>query len=147
MSLHSSRSPRLMEKTTRKRNRNKQERYTQPAVSGSFPESGKEKTEAANIRNNKQSFEQITTDGDIRMNTLIQKISMTVLCASAALGAWAAVATVPSVRVEKVSEVKKTESKVYVGTVYASETVDIVARIDGVMWKSAFREGSLVKKE
>ncbi len=80
------------------------------------------------------------------MNTLIQKISMTVLCASAALGAWAAVATVPSVRVEKVSEVKKTESKVYVGTVYASETVDIVARIDGVMWKSAFREGSLVKK-
>ena len=80
------------------------------------------------------------------MNTLFQKLSMTILCGTAALGACAATAAIPSVRVEKVTEVSKTESKIYVGTVSASETVDIVARIDGVMWKSAFREGSLVKK-
>ncbi len=80
------------------------------------------------------------------MNTLFQKLSTGILCGTAAFGVCAASATIPSVRVEKVSEVSKTESKIYVGTVSASETVDIVARIDGVMWKSAFREGSLVKK-
>ncbi len=80
------------------------------------------------------------------MNTFFQKLSMMILCGTAAGGIYAASATIPSVRVEKVTEVSKTESKVYVGTVNASETVDIVARIDGVMWKSAFREGSLVKK-
>ena len=80
------------------------------------------------------------------MNTFFQKLSMMILCGTAAAGIYAASATIPSVRVEKVTEVSKTESKVYVGTVNASETVDIVARIDGVMWKSAFREGSLVKK-
>lgn len=70
------------------------------------------------------------------------------ICGAAGLGVQAAgpEATAPSVRVEKVSELSQTEPKTYVGTVAASETVDIVARINGVMWKSAFKEGSLIKK-
>lgn len=46
----------------------------------------------------------------------------------------------------KVGEISRTEAKTYVGTVHGSETVDIVARINGVMWKSAFKEGSIVRK-
>lgn len=52
----------------------------------------------------------------------------------------------PSVRVEKASELTESEAKTYVGTVSASKTVDIVARISGVLWEAAFKEGSLVKK-
>ncbi len=52
----------------------------------------------------------------------------------------------PSVRVEKASELTESEAKVYVGTVSASKTVDIVARISGILWEAAFKEGSLVKK-
>ncbi|MDD3154344.1 MAG: efflux RND transporter periplasmic adaptor subunit [Victivallaceae bacterium] len=51
-----------------------------------------------------------------------------------------------SVRVEKVSSISQTEPRTYVGTVMASEEVDIVARISGVMWKFTFKEGDLVKK-
>lgn len=79
------------------------------------------------------------------MNMSFQKILTAALCGITISGIYAG-APVPAVRVEKATELTKTESKVYVGTVGASETVDIVARINGVMWKSAFKEGSLVKK-
>ena len=80
------------------------------------------------------------------MNHILSKI-LTGACGAALLApCFGADGVFPSVRVEKVSETDSTEPKVYVGTVAASETVDIVARINGVMWKSAFREGSLVKK-
>ena len=52
----------------------------------------------------------------------------------------------PSVRVEKVTALRQTAPKTYVGTVEASETVNIVARISGILWKAMFKEGSLVKK-
>ena len=82
------------------------------------------------------------------MNLLLQRTVAAALCGAAMLELQAAgtAPSAPSVRVEKVTELTQTESKTYVGTVAASETVDIVARINGVMWKSAFKEGSLVKK-
>ena len=82
------------------------------------------------------------------MNVFFRRIMTAAICGAAGLGVQAAgpEATAPSVRVEKVTELSQTEPKTYVGTVAASETVDIVARINGVMWKSAFKEGSLVKK-
>lgn len=80
------------------------------------------------------------------MNRILSKILTGVCGAALLVPCFGADSVLPSVRVEKVSETDSTEPKVYVGTVAASETVDIVARINGVMWKSAFREGSLVKK-
>lgn len=52
----------------------------------------------------------------------------------------------PAVRVEKVSTIDQSEPRTYVGTVTASETVDLVARVNGVLWKAAYKEGALVKK-
>ncbi len=82
------------------------------------------------------------------MNAFFQKIMMAAVCGAALLELQAAGAgaAVPSVRAEKVTELSRTEPKTYVGTVAASETVDIVARISGVIWEKAFKEGSLVKK-
>lgn len=74
-----------------------------------------------------------------------RKMMTALLCAAAVWSARAA-AVLPAVRVEKVGEISRTEAKTYVGTVHGSETVDIVARINGVMWKSAFKEGSIVRK-
>lgn len=74
-----------------------------------------------------------------------RKMMTALLCATAVWSARAA-AVLPAVRVEKVGEISRTEAKTYVGTVHGSETVDIVARINGVMWKSAFKEGSIVRK-
>lgn len=74
-----------------------------------------------------------------------RKMMTALLCATAVWSARAAV-VLPAVRVEKVGEISRTEAKTYVGTVHGSETVDIVARINGVMWKSAFKEGSIVRK-
>ncbi len=78
------------------------------------------------------------------MNTFTEKLMTAAVCGIAAFELCAA--SIPAVRVEKAKELSHTESKTYVGTVSASETVDIVARINGVMWKSAFKEGSIVKK-
>ena len=74
-----------------------------------------------------------------------RKMMTALLCATVVWSARAA-AVLPAVRVEKVGEISRTEAKTYVGTVHGSETVDIVARINGVMWKSAFKEGSIVRK-
>ncbi len=52
----------------------------------------------------------------------------------------------PSVNVEMVRTIDKSESKTYVGTVSGSEAVGIVARITGTLWKVAFHEGALVQK-
>ncbi len=52
----------------------------------------------------------------------------------------------PSVRVEEVAVIGKSEPRTYVGTVAAADTVDIVARVSGTMWKAAFKEGGMVKK-
>ncbi len=79
------------------------------------------------------------------MNAILRNLLTTALCGISMFELCAA-APVPAVRVEKATELDRTESKIYVGTVAASETVDIVARINGVMWKSAFKEGSFVKK-
>lgn len=78
------------------------------------------------------------------MKALAEKMMIAVVCGAAAFEVYAA--SVPAVRVEKSTDISHSEAKTYVGTVAASETVDIVARINGVMWKSAFKEGSIVKK-
>ena len=79
------------------------------------------------------------------MNTSIRKAFLTALAGAVSASLFAA-EPVPAVRVEKATTVSETEPKVYVGTVDASESVDIVARINGVLWKVAFKEGSLVKE-
>ena len=53
----------------------------------------------------------------------------------------------PSVRVETVTELTRSDPTVYVGTVAASETIEVVARVSGTLWEVAFEEGSLVKKD
>ena len=78
------------------------------------------------------------------MKALAEKMMIAMVCGAAAFEVCAA--SVPAVRVEKSTDISHSEAKTYVGTVAASETVDIVARINGVMWKSAFKEGSIVKK-
>jgi RND family efflux transporter MFP subunit len=52
-----------------------------------------------------------------------------------------------SVAVEAVSTMDRTEPKSYVGTIKGDSTVDIVARVDGTLWKAAFKEGSIVEKD
>lgn len=84
--------------------------------------------------------------GEIMMTSIRKAFLATLSCAAVASAFGAAPATIPSVRVEKVADVLETEPKVYVGQVDASESVDIVARVNGTLWKVAFKEGSLVKK-
>lgn len=52
----------------------------------------------------------------------------------------------PAVRVEKVITLTESEPKTYVGTASADATVDIVARINGTLWKSYVNEGTMVKE-
>lgn len=54
--------------------------------------------------------------------------------------------TTPSVQVEEVSMLDRGEPKTYVGTVEASDTVDVVARVSGTLEQRPFKEGSMVKK-
>ncbi len=51
----------------------------------------------------------------------------------------------PTVRVEEVTLIERSEPKSYVGTIVADATVDIVARISGTLEKANFKEGSMVK--
>lgn len=75
-----------------------------------------------------------------------QYFQLAALCILLSFCASAQDNLLPSVRVEKVAAISQAEPRTYVGTVMASEKVDIVARISGVMWKFAFKEGDLVKK-
>lgn len=52
----------------------------------------------------------------------------------------------PAVSVDVVRTIDKSEPKTYIGTVSGSESVGIVARISGTMWKVAFDEGALVNE-
>ncbi len=80
------------------------------------------------------------------MYSVIWKTSVVVACGLFACNLWAAPGLTPAVRVEKATLLDRSEPKLYVGTVSASEEVDVVARISGELWKVAFKEGSLVKK-
>lgn len=62
------------------------------------------------------------------------------------LAAAAPESQAPSVRVEEVSMLDRSEPKTYVGTIGASDTVDIVARVSGTLEQRPFKEGSMVKK-
>lgn len=77
---------------------------------------------------------------------IYKKIAAAMIFGTAAATMAATQPNLTSVRVENVSELTKSEPKVYVGTVQASQTIDIVARISGVLWDVSFQEGSLVKK-
>ena len=68
------------------------------------------------------------------------------LPASGTLSAAAPQAQAPSVRVEEVTMIDRSEPKTYVGTVAAADTVNIVARVSGTMEKAPFKEGSMVRK-
>ncbi len=68
------------------------------------------------------------------------------LPASGTLSAAAPQEQAPSVRVEEVTMIDRSEPKTYVGTVAAADTVNIVARVSGTMEKAPFKEGSMVRK-
>lgn len=51
----------------------------------------------------------------------------------------------PSVTVEPVATIEKSEPRTYIGTVRPSETVEVVARVSGYLWRANFGEGSVVK--
>ena len=55
-------------------------------------------------------------------------------------------APLPAVSVEEVRTLEKSAAKTFIGTVSGSETVNIVPRVSGTLWKVAFREGAMVKK-
>lgn len=81
------------------------------------------------------------------MNKLLKKI--VVLLSAGALFTLSAApgrGGIPAVRVEKVTTSARSEGQLYVGKIEGSETVEIVARVSGTLWKAAFREGSFVKK-
>ena len=79
------------------------------------------------------------------MRTVVKKVVVAMTCGATAAGLFAASA-VPSVQVEKAVLLNQTAARTYVGSVEASETVNVMARISGVLWKAMFEEGSLVKK-
>ena len=81
------------------------------------------------------------------MNKLLKKI--VVLLSAGALFTLSAApgrGGIPAVRVEKVTTSARSEGQLYVGKIEGSETVEIVARVSGTLWKAAFKEGSFVKK-
>lgn len=55
-------------------------------------------------------------------------------------------ATVPAVSVEAVRSLTQSDPKVFVGTVSGMETVGIVPRVSGTLWKVAFQEGAIVRE-
>ena len=81
------------------------------------------------------------------MNKLLKKI-VVLLSAGALLTLSAAPGRggIPAVRVEKVTTSARSEGQLYVGKIEGAETVEIVARVSGTLWKAAFKEGSFVKK-
>ena len=52
----------------------------------------------------------------------------------------------PAVDVQEVKCLDRAESKNYVGTLKGSKIVALTAKITGTLWKTHFKEGSLVKK-
>lgn len=50
----------------------------------------------------------------------------------------------PAVSAEKVRILTQSEPKTYVSTVSGSETVNILPRVSGTLWKASFKEGALV---
>ena len=52
----------------------------------------------------------------------------------------------PAVSVEQVQLLRMSDPKTYVGTVAGSETVAIVPRVSGTLWKASFKEGGMVAK-
>ena len=79
-------------------------------------------------------------------NKIYLKLAAAIICGISSIVYAAPQQTLTSVRVENVTELTQSEPKIYVGTVKASETIDIVARISGVLWDVSFQEGSLVKE-
>ena len=79
-------------------------------------------------------------------NKIYLKLAAAIICGITSITYAAPQQTLTSVRVENVTELTQSEPKIYVGTVKASETIDIVARISGVLWDVSFQEGSLVKE-
>lgn len=55
-------------------------------------------------------------------------------------------AAAPTVRASKVSSLKQTDAKLYVGTVLADEEINLTPRVSGVLWKASFERGGIVKK-
>lgn len=52
----------------------------------------------------------------------------------------------PAVSVDEVRTLEASEPKIYVGTVSGSETVAIVPRVSGTLWKVDFKEGGMVNE-
>ena len=80
--------------------------------------------------------------------TLSHSLVIALLFAAAARGGDnpPAAAPLPAVSVEAVRTLEKSEPKTYVGTVVGSETVAVVPRVSGTLWKVAFREGAMVQE-
>ncbi len=70
-------------------------------------------------------------------------LCLAVLCAQSAL---AQSMSAPTVMARTATTVTESEERTYIGTVKAAETVNITAKINGTLWKAAFKEGSIVKK-
>ena len=68
------------------------------------------------------------------------------LLAAGAVGAAPMARPTPTVRVEKVSTVDRSEGKSYVATSSPYALVEVVARVSGTMKKAPFKEGGLVKQ-
>lgn len=80
--------------------------------------------------------------------SLLSSVSLTLALLVAAAGGTASAgqpAATPSVTVEAVDTIRKSEPRVYIGTVKANETVGLLARVSGTLWKANFVEGSMVK--
>lgn len=80
------------------------------------------------------------------MKTLKTSIFLAVLSSAILTASAAPQNSAPAVRVEAATTLDRTEGKTFVGKVTGSETVEIVARVSGTLWKAAFKEGSIVQK-
>jgi RND family efflux transporter MFP subunit len=70
---------------------------------------------------------------------------MTVLLTGIGSLVMAGPGPIPAVQFDTVTMLERSEPKIYVGTVGASDGVDIVARISGVLEEKPYHEGSIVK--
>ena len=80
------------------------------------------------------------------MNINMKKVLTGVCCIFSSVLIAAPGQNAPAVRVTKVTTVKVSDGRVYVGKIHGDETVDIEARVSGTLLEVQFAEGSIVKK-
>lgn len=85
------------------------------------------------------------------MKTRLLALPLIALCFAMSSPACAAeggpgAPVVPAVSVEAVRSLTQSDPKVFVGTVSGMETVGIVPRVSGTLWKVAFNEGAIVQE-